>query len=187
MNKAALGRLAEEVRSDFGLSKSDPFNPFRWSEEHGIPFISLRDFTADEAAMHRFLDEKPHVWSAALVQDGNRHFVIYNPLRSRARLHSDLTHEIAHIEAEHEPGPAWTDDRGCGGASKSQENEAAELAGAILVPPAAAKEAAIFNRSPQSVADRYEVSIELAQWRMRVSGGYVIAQRARSRRGSRQH
>ncbi|MFT4221165.1 MAG: ImmA/IrrE family metallo-endopeptidase [Microbacterium sp.] len=182
MNKAALGRLATEVRKDFVLGDDQPFDPFAWSEEHGIPFISLRDFTADEAAMRRFLEEKPHVWSAALLRDGNRHLVIYNPERSNERIRSDLTHEVAHFEAEHEPSPAWTNESGsCGGASKAQEKEAAELAGALLVPAAQAKLAAIRGAEPSAVARRYQVSIEMAEWRMKMSGGYTIRQRSRSK------
>jgi Zn-dependent peptidase ImmA (M78 family) len=184
MNKAALGRLATEVRKDFALSDDQPFDPFAWSEENGIPFISLRDFTADEAAMRRFLEEKPQVWSAALLRDGNRHLVIYNPERSKERIRSDLTHEVGHFEAEHDPSPAWTDDGGgCGGASKMQEKEAAELAGAILVPAAKAKLAAIRSVAPQTVALRYQVSIEMAAWRMKMSGGYEIRQRAQAKWG----
>lgn len=182
MNKAALGRLATEVRKDFALGDDQPFDPFTWSDENGIPFISLRDFTADETAMRRFLEEKPQVWSAALLRDGNRHLVIYNPERSRERVRSDLTHEVAHFEAEHEPSPAWTNDGGsCGGASKTQEKEAAELAGALLVPAAKAKLAAIRGVEPRLVAVRYQVSVEMAEWRMKMSGGYTIRQRSQSK------
>jgi len=182
MNKAALGRLATAVRKDFALGDDQPFDPFTWSAENGIPFISLRDFTADEAAMRRFLDEKPQVWSAALLRDGNRHLVIFNPERSKERIRSDLTHEIAHFEAEHEPSPAWTDEGGsCGGTSKAQEREAAELAGAILVPAAKAKLAAIRGVAAATVAFRYQVSVEMAEWRMKMSGGYTIRQRSRSK------
>jgi Zn-dependent peptidase ImmA (M78 family) len=186
VNKAALNRLAQDVRSDFSFADEEPFDPFRWSEENGIPFISLRDFAADEAAMRRFLVEKPRVWSAALLRDGHRHFVIYNPERSRERIRSDLTHEVAHFEAEHDPSPAWTvEDGGCGGTTKGQEKEAAELAGALLVPAEKAKQAAIFGRSPSSLARTYQVSLEMATWRMQASGGYVIAQRAANRRAIR--
>lgn len=182
MNKAALGRLATEVRKDFALGDDQPFDPFTWSDENGIPFISLRDFTADDAAMRRFLEEKPQVWSAALLRDGNRHLVIFNPERSAERVRSDLTHEIAHFEAEREPSPAWTDEGGsCGGTSKAQEKEAAELAGALLVPPAKAKIAAIRGIEPSVVAFRYQVSVEMAEWRMKMSGGYTIRQRSQSK------
>lgn len=179
MNKAALGRLAKDVRQDFALNDAEPFDPFSWSTEHGIPFISLRDFTADEAAMRRFLEEKPQVWSAALLRDGGRHLVIYNPERSVERTRSDLTHEVAHFEAEHDPSPAWTDEGGsCGGTSKIQEKEAAELAGALLVPAERAKSAAIRGLDPQMLASQYLVSVEMAAWRMRMSGGYTIRQRS---------
>ncbi len=184
MNKAALGRLAKEVRKDYDLSEDVPFDPFHWSDENGIPFISLRDFTADEAAMRRFLEEKPHVWSAALLRDGRRSLVIYNPERSGERIRSDLTHEVAHFEAEHDPSPAWTGaDSGCGGTSKAQEKEAEELAGALLVPQEKAKIAVIKGIAPLVVANRYQVSIEMATWRMKMSGGYAILERSRRKWG----
>jgi Zn-dependent peptidase ImmA (M78 family) len=180
MNKAALGRLAKEVRKDFGLTDDHPFDPHRWSNENGIPFISLREFTADEAAMRRFLEEKPHVWSAALLRDGRRSLVIYNPERSAERIRSDLTHEVAHFEAEHDPSPAWTgEDNTCGGASKAQEKEAAELAGALLIPQEKAKVAVIRGITADVVATRFQVSVEMASWRMRMSGGYAIRERSR--------
>lgn len=183
MIKAALGRLALEVRQDFNLDQDEPFDPFVWSTEHGIPFISLRDFTSDETAMRRFLEEKPHVWSAALLRDGQRHFVIYNPERSNERIRSDLTHEVAHFEAEHDPSPAWTAaDSSCGGTSNAQEKEAAELAGALLVPPERAKVAAMRGLEPVVVAARYQVSVEMARWRMAVSGGYAIRKNAQKKR-----
>lgn len=184
MNKAALGRLAKEVRKDFGLTDDQPFDPFIWSKENGIDFVSLRDFTSDEAAMKRFLEEKPHVWSAALLRDGRRHFVIFNPERSTERVRSDLTHEVAHFEAEHDPSPAWTsEDSSCGGGSKEQELEAAELAGALLVPQGAAKVAAIRGVAPRSIALRFNVSVEMAEWRMRMSGGYNIRDKSNRKWG----
>lgn len=180
MNKAALGRLAKTIRNEHGFSDNEPFDPFSWSDENGIPFISLREFTADAAAMRRFLEEKPHVWSAALLRDGRRSLVIYNPERSNERIRSDLTHEVAHFEAEHDPSPAWTgENSGCGGTSKAQEAEAAELAGALLVPQEQAKAAVIKGIAPAIVASRYGVSIEMASWRMKMSGGYAIRERSR--------
>lgn len=161
------------------MSPDQPFDPFAWSTENGIPFISLRDFAADEAAMRRFLEERPQVWSAALLRDGRSHLVIYNPGRSQERIRSDLTHEVAHFEAEHDPSPAWTDEGGgCGGTSKAQEEEAAELAGAILVPQEQAKLAAIRDLDPRTLALRYRVSFEMAEWRMKMSGGYAIRRRS---------
>lgn len=185
MNKAALARLATEIRGELLLNEDQAFDPFHWSSENGIPFISLREFAADEAAMRRFLEEKPHVWSAALLRDGRKHLVIYNPERSVERIRSDLTHEVSHFEAEHEPSPAWTNDvGGCGGTTRSQETEAAELAGALLIPHERAKLAAIRGVDPTIVAQVYQVSVDMAVWRMKMSGGYAIRSRAKKRRTS---
>lgn len=184
-SKAALARLALLVRDDFGLRASDPFDPFVWSNEHGVPFISVQEFAADDAAAQRFLREREGVWSAALIRDGNRHAVLYNSMNSEQRTRSDLTHEIAHFEAAHAVTPSWTSERGCGGATPQAEREAAELAGAILVPAEEARKAAIKGLAPIVVARQFQVSVEMATWRMRESGGYIIARRYAAKQAGR--
>jgi hypothetical protein len=181
--KAALGRLAAEIRADFGLAPSDAFDPHAWSEANGIPFISIAEFESTEAASRRFLVEKPEVWSAALLKDGRAHLVIYNPAHTTERIRSNLTHEVAHFEAEHPLSGGWLgDDGSCGGSSKPHEKEAAELAGALLVPAEVARVQAIRGGSAADLAARYRVSEPMAEWRMRESGGYVIAQRFQAKR-----
>ncbi|GAA0999831.1 hypothetical protein GCM10009563_26380 [Subtercola frigoramans] len=99
------------------------------------------------------------------------------------RIRSDLTHEVAHFEAEHDPSEAWTDESGrCGGTTKEQEIEAAELAGAILIPHESAKRAAMRGIDATAIALRYQVSLEMAEWRMRMSGGYEIRRHSQSKR-----
>lgn len=65
-------------------------------------------------------------------------------------------------------------DSSCGGTSKAQEKEAEELAGALLVPQEKAKIAVIKGIAPLVVTNRYQVSIEMATWHMKMSGGYAI-------------
>lgn len=180
--KAALGRLAAEVRQELGLSDAVPFDPHSWSREYGVPFVSLNDVAAAPAAIEHFTLNRPELWSAALVKNGFGHMVVYNSAHSTARVRSNLAHEVAHLVAEHELSSSWMDGDGCAGGGKVQEEEAAELAGALLVPPPVAKAYAIRGWAASSLANRYEVSVEMAIWRMRVSGGAKIAERARLRR-----
>lgn len=70
----------------------------------------------------------------------------------------------------------------CGGAPKAIEEQVAELVAAILVPMAAARQAAITGRAPASLAGQCRVSLEMARRRMQISGGYKIAERARAER-----
>lgn len=67
---------------------------------------------------------------------------------------------------------------------RAQEKEAEELAGALLVPEEKAKIALIKDIAPLVVANRYQVSVEMATWRMKMSRGYAIRERSR-RRGAR--
>ena len=183
--KAALSRLATEVRRELDLSDSVPFDPHAWAEEYGIPFVSLQDLSDAAEAVGHFVRDRPERWSAALVKNGTGHLVVYNSAHSDVRVRSDLAHEIAHLVAEHELNAAWMDDARCSGASKPQEKEASELAGALLVPMEAAKAHAIKRRGASSLALQYGVSVEMASWRMRVSGGEIIAQRVARRWATR--
>lgn len=178
--KAALGRLAKAVRAETGCGPHEPFDPWKWSTDNGIPFLSLDEIGADPAARHHFVIERPGVWSALLTRYGMQHVVLYNSAHARERIRSNLAHEVAHFAAEHELSDAWMDDDGhCGAASTDQENEAAELAGALLVPADIARAHAIAGRSIESLAAKYDVSLQMARWRIGVSGGPTIAQRSR--------
>jgi Zn-dependent peptidase ImmA (M78 family) len=183
--KAALARLATEVRHELGLTESAPFDPHLWAKEYGVPFVSLEEVAASTAAVEHFMENSPERWSAALIKNGSGHLVVFNSAHASVRVRSNLAHEVAHLVAEHELNSNWVSDDGCTSGGKAQETEAAELAGALLIPAAVAKLAAIRGRPPFALAADYEVSVEMATWRMRVSGGEIIARRSRMRRGLR--
>lgn len=181
--KAALHRLAAEVRGELGLAVAEPFDPFAWAELYGVPFLSLTQTGASPQAIRRFTVEVPELWSAALIERPLGYAVVYNPAHALTRIRSNLAHEVAHFIAEHELSPSWlTEANGCGSASAEQETEAAELAGALLIPVVQARWHAMRGHSADEVAERYEVSVPMARWRLSVSGGQRIAQRARARR-----
>ncbi len=181
--KKALHRLADEVRAELGIGQHEPFDPHVWAEEYGVPFVSLDDVALPEEARRRFTVDAPELWSAALIQNGTGHIVIYNSVHTPARIRSNLAHEVAHIVAEHAISTAWVDKQGkCGGTSREQEQEASELAGALLIPAGQARVHAIRGVTASQVADQYGVSVEMARWRLRISGGMQIAARSRARR-----
>lgn len=181
--KAALGRLAAEVRRELGLAQAAPFDPHLWAREYGVPFVSLEEVAASTEAVDHFMMNRPERWSAALLKNGTGHIVVYNNAHTNVRVRSNLAHEVAHLVAEHTLNSSWMEDDGCAGGGKAQESEAAELAGALLIPADVARVHAIRGQTAVSLATSYEVSVEMATWRMRVSGGARIAQRARVRRG----
>lgn len=178
MNKTDLGRLADDVRQELGLTPGEPFDPQLWAKDWGVTILSLDQATDDPVTLHRLTVEAPELWSAAVIKDGTGHLVIYNHAHSLPRILSDLAHEIGHLIGEHPLDVAWMDASGkkCG-ASPAHEKEAAELGGALLVPASEAKTHAIYGRPVAPLADRYGVSLEMATWRMRASGGEKIRQR----------
>lgn len=181
-SKAALHRLAQEVRRELNLDDYEPFDMRLWAEEYGVPIVSAAEVGASAAAMNHITSKAPHVWSAALIQDGMGHVIVYNPAHTRVRVRSNLAHEVGHIVAEHALEPTWLDqDGGCTATNKAQELEAAELAGALLIPQPMAQRAAMRQERAEVIADRYQVSIEMASWRMRMSGGAHIAARRKAR------
>lgn len=181
--KAELGRLAQVVREETGCGRLEPFDPWAWSADNGVPFLSLNDLDISAEARRHFTVDRPGAWSAALTRAGMQHLVIYNPSHSAERTRSNLAHEVAHFAAEHELSDAWMDDSGqCGATSKPDEEEATELASALLVPAEVAKAHAIRGDSAEALAARYGVSAKMANWRMQMSGGPTIAKRSASRR-----
>lgn len=182
MNKAALGRLAKAVRVETGCPDHGPFDPWMWSRENGIPFLSLDDLALAAVARRHFTVDRPGVWSALLTRYDMQHVVIYNPAHSPERIRSNLAHEVAHFAAEHELSEAWMNEDGrCGGATSGDEDEAAELAGALLVPAHVARAHAIADGTVEALAATYCVSVPMARWRMGASGGTVIARRSRNK------
>jgi hypothetical protein len=180
-SKAALGRLATAVRAETGCDLHEPFDPWKWSSDNGIPFLSIDKIGADSRARDHFVVERPEVWSALLTRYGMQHVVLYNPAHGPERTRSNLAHEVAHLAAEHELSDAWMDDKGhCGASSTDHEAEATELAGALLVPAEVARAHAIAGRSVESLAAKYAVSVQMARWRLGISGGLTIARRARA-------
>ena len=171
--KAALGRLATAVRAETGCGPDDPFDPWAWSTDNGIPFLSLREIDVDAVVRNHFTVDRPQVWSALLTRYDMQHVVLYNSAHSAERIRSNLAHEVAHFAAEHELSEAWLDEDGRCSASRDHEQEAAELAGALLVPARSARMHAIGGGSAESLAVKYEVSVPMARWRIQVSGGPI--------------
>ncbi|VXC55032.1 hypothetical protein ARTHRO9V_40002 [Arthrobacter sp. 9V] len=79
---------------------------------------------------------------------------------------------------------AWMEPGGkkCG-ASPAHEKEAAELGAALLIPASEAKTHAVYGRDPQTLAERFGVSLEMSTWRMGVSGGSKIRERWLAKQG----
>lgn len=183
MNKSALKRLAVELRTEAGFGPHDQFDPYHLAELYGVDVHQLSDLECSGAALAHFHVSRPEVFSGALVPLASGGAVIIeNDFHSTQRRRSTASHETAHLVLEHKFQAGFADDsRRCQLTNADQEAEAAELSGELLLPFEAAKFMAIRGISDEEVAARFDVSVEIAKWRLNSTGARRIAQRSRNK------
>ena len=183
--KAQCDRTVVEVRRKMGLAKYAPFDPFAYAEMLSIPCtpVSVLPGCSEEALAH-VAGEGRKDFSAVTVYNGARSIVVYNDNNDSERQRSDVSHELSHITLGHEPRPILGDG-GCRMWDKEQqeqEDEAAWLSGALLVPADVALAIARKGAPVEDAAQFYGVSVELMRYRLNASGAYIRA--AREARGA---
>ena len=176
---------AEEVRTELGLQSMDRLDPMVLAESLCIKVVSLASL-GDEAAgaVAYFTTSDPGAFSAATVFDGNRRLIVHNDDHAPGRQASNISHELAHGLLLHKPTPAL-DDRGCRLWDPVVEEEADWLAGCLLIPAAAALEAARRGLSVAELAAHFGVSEKMADYRLNITGARVIALRSQRYRATR--
>lgn len=183
MNKAALKRLALELREELDLTPHDPFNPLDLARLYGVEVIRLSEIDCSPEALNHFRIERPAVFSGALVPlpDGST-VIVENDWHVPERRVSTASHEMAHVTLEHPFSATLTNSKGCRVSVKEHEAEAAELSGELLIPSDAARKLAFDGVSDEVAAERFGVSVEVARWRLNASGARKIAARAHAKR-----
>jgi Zn-dependent peptidase ImmA (M78 family) len=170
--KTQANQIAREVRGELGLGPTDPLDPWKLAAFLEIPVIGLTELAAaiPDAARH-FQQIEPGAFSAATVFAGTRRIIVHNDIHSPARQASNVTHEGAHGLLLHEPTPAFGP-HGCRIWRDEVEEEAQWLAGVLLITEEAAVAVARGNLSIAVAATRYEVSEQMMQFRLNMTGAY---------------
>jgi Zn-dependent peptidase ImmA (M78 family) len=190
LNKAALKRLALELREEIDVGVHEAFDPYRLAELYGVDVMQLSDLGCSTDALAHFQVTRADVFSGALVPDGTGAVIVENDAHPLVRRRSTASHEMAHVVLEHPFTAGLVNERGCRLANREHEAEAAELGGELLLPFEAALVLARRDASEAEAADQFHVSVEVARWRLNGTGARRIAQRQRAayeraRRGSR--
>lgn len=172
--KTEAKAFALELRSEIGLGLHVPFDPYALAAEYGIKVVSLSELACD--ARDRFLKRDGSTLSGALIPDGTSVIILDNDAQLLARRRNTMSHELAHVVLEHEFGVSLADGRKCGLAG-AQEEEADWLAGELLVPYDAALHLARGGATDDVVAQRMDVSLAVARWRMNGSGARKVVAR----------
>ena len=178
---------AAAVRAEIGLDTRAPLDPRALASHLEIPIHPVSSLVGDgviQAAVRHVTQVDQTVLSAMTIfPDWPRHrrVIILNDANSPARQNSDIAHELSHGLRMHEPRHAIVN--GCRDYSRAEEEEAAWLAGCLLVPRDAAFTIALSRVSLDMAAIDYGVSTQLMTWRVNATGARAQAARVRARRG----
>lgn len=112
-------------------------------------------------------------WSAVSIFNGTSHIIIHNPTHTPARQQSNLMHELAHILCEHKLSesekivglPEALRDF-----NEEKENEANWLGGCLQLPRPALLYCMRKGLSIDDIATHYNCSVEMAQYRINITG-----------------
>jgi IrrE N-terminal-like domain len=159
-----MNDMAAEERANLGLTVFEPIDLNRLAEEYGIPIYCLADLADEQAcaAVAYFSQDGSPRWSAALIPIGSARLIIENDTHAPVRRRSSI---------------------GCRRFDAKLEDHATYLSGQLLVPEEAARRAAFDGWTNEQVADRFQVSTQFAQ--MRMKGVRVFAQRALKKQAAR--
>lgn len=182
--KAALERLAEEIRAGLSLAPGSPFDAFAAAKDLAIPVFSLSELMPilpSEAPVRHLQRTYRSDVSAFTCFTGRRRIIVYNDRNSADRRASDLAHELAHTYLEHEP--EWLRDRnGDRHWDGEKEEEASYLAGALLVPRDAALKLIEAGNDVGTASRKLAVSKTMFSYRAKATGALLQAQRKQQMR-----
>lgn len=168
--KSHVNKLAMETRAEMGLGKLDRLEPLVLASFLDIPVLSLSSLQAEEpAGTHHFLKKDPQAFSAVTVFSGLKRLVVHNDAHESGRQASNIAHELSHGLLQHAPTPAL-DSMGCRDWDQVIEDEAQWLAGALLITEEAAVWAIRRGLDLHEIAQRFGVSVDMARWRINMTG-----------------
>jgi Zn-dependent peptidase ImmA (M78 family) len=179
--KSEAEALAREIRAELGLGPLDPLDPFLLADHLEIPVVPLSDIERTNAGVCPLLTTEQGAFSAVTVFRGNRRLIVHNDAHHPARQNSNIAHELAHGLLLHPPTAAL-DNKGCREWNEDIEDEAAWLAGALLITEDAALAIVRQRHTLPMAADFYKVSVPMVQYRINCTGARRRVERARQYR-----
>lgn len=181
MNKAELGRQALEIREEIGLAPFDVLDPYKLAKQWGIDVYRLSESACRPIARQHFMAIRHSVLSGMLIPIDTGAVILENDSHDPLRRRSTMAHEMAHVIRWHTFAAGVVGERGCRLSSKEDEAEAAYLGGELLVPIKAARSLAFRDVTDEQAAAMFEVSLEIARWRMNATGARKMAMNARAK------
>jgi len=167
---AEAEREAKRIRTDFGLGPAEPVDVFQVAKHLGIRVIAA-DELIDAARLQDLERVQAFAFSACTFDIKGTKVIVVNPLRTAARRASDIAHELAHQLLAHRLDEirivAGVPFRTC---RPDQEEEATNLGGTLLLPRPLLLSAVRRGLDDQAIAAQYDVTTEMARFRVNRTG-----------------
>jgi len=175
--KANANRIALKVRERMGLAPEAPIDPLEICALFEIEVIGLSSLSCDASV---FLGAESSAFSAMTVPCGLHTAIVHNDSHRPNRQRSNICHELGHCLLGHQCTPPLTPsgDRARDGGIEAEANF---VGGTLLISNEAAHHILREGMSPGEAQREYGVSAEMLTYRLRVSGAYIVASRARRR------
>ena len=176
--------LAAEYRKALRIRAEDRLNPEDLAVHLGVTVWRPEDVPQlAKKSLRQLVRNDPDSWSAVTIRLGDASVTIVNSAHRTTRQRSSLTHELSHLILDHEPGRIDLSPAGhllLSSFEREQEAEAGWLSGTLLVPRVGLQTMFRSTADPQSLADHFDVSLEMLNWRLRMTGVALQARRARN-------
>ena len=171
--KANAERQSEAARKSLNLSSIAKLDPWTYAESIGAVVIGADELDLPPQHATQLLERDPDSWSGMTLAEDDMLLIVLNPTHSLRRQASTLMHEIAHFRLDHVPASVQVSSGGLvllSDYSDEQEEEADWLGGALLLPQAALLHYRSAGETASEIAHRFGVSIDLCEWRCRMTG-----------------
>ena len=182
--KAWCERVSEEYRNELGIPLSASLEPVVLAKHLSLLVWEPKDIPGlPDWVLNHLTVVDSDSWSAVTLNVGNESVIIVNSSHAPTRRRSSIAHEIAHLLLKHDPARIDVSPNGyllLNSYEGEQETEANWLAGSLLVPRQGLMSAYRSSQDSQVLANRFGVSKDLIQWRVRMTGILVQTRRARA-------
>jgi Zn-dependent peptidase ImmA (M78 family) len=180
--RAEAERISAALRKDLEIAEADPLPLDDAARARNARVVSAAELVEVErlAELDRL---QAFAFSACTFDVGSKAVIVFNPLRSEPRQHSDVAHELSHLLLRHE----LTEIREVSGlpfrtCRPDQEEEATTLGGTLLLPRPLLLRAVARGMAIDDVAREYAVTPEMARFRLNTTGVARQIDRARATR-----
>ena len=182
--KAWCETTAEAYRTAIRLKPEDPLNPKDLAAHLGVIVWEPEEVPElAESSLRQLTIHDGDSWSAVTIRLDDARLTIVNSAHAPTRQRSSLSHELSHLILDHEPGRIDLSPAGhllLSSFEREQEEEADWLSATLLVPRAGLQTMFRSTQESRALADHFGVSVEMLNWRLRMTGIATQARRANS-------